>query len=387
MATSHVQVVALPNGDISKAVAGAHVILEAGPGCYLHSLNLGNNQLVVYRKGRVSQTTISKALPSVKIVNYPPPHTLISEEQKSQAINRALQFCGKEAFELRQWLASVGASSEGLSDSNLAETFCSYCVTGLPKRWNVMELYHASPVLPKPIATSLATDPFRQQVTETWSAGQVQETVGQVPAQHKPVDRHNHFDSSHVQACVAEGATKRILQGGMHGPAARFAGAAAAVGCEAYRLYGEVQEKSQQLKDKVINQDQFTEGVTMCSVSASGRAMGGLAGAGVGQAMIPIPIVGAVVGGVAGAVVGGVHSETFASGVWRLSGNKAKAADNVKCIEHKVDDQPCIRAEYTNHGPSEDLACSVVPGSLKEQHFDRQLFHSQAALCEDEGLL
>merc|ERR1719265_1631943 len=155
------------------------------------------------------------------------------------------------------------------------------------------------------------------------------------------------LDSSHLKAHLMEGATKKIVQGGMHGPGARVAGAAAAVGCEAYRLYGEVQEKSEQLRDNVINKEQYTEGVTMCSVAASGRAMGGLAGAALGQASIPIPVVGAVIGGVAGAVVGGVHSETFAGGIFRLTGGKAKADENVRCIEHKSNDQPVSQSECT----------------------------------------
>lgn len=140
---------------------------------------------------------------------------------------------------------------------------------------------------------------------------------------------------------------------------------------------GKCRKKTEQLKDKVINKDQYAEGVTMCSVAASGRAMGGLAGAALGQSAIPIPVVGAVIGGVAGAVVGGAHSETFAHGIWRLSGNKAKADDQVKCIEHKDEYQSSFHAGYNSYDGSNNLACTTAVGYP----------NNQSASNDDEDLL
>jgi len=126
-----------------------------------------------------------------------------------------------------------------------------------------------------------------------------------------------------------------VLAGGFSGSAARVAGAAAAVGCEGYRLYNEVVENNRSLRDRIINEAQYQENFASSTVECSGRAMGGLAGAALGQAAIPVPVVGAVVGGVAGAVAGGAHSAALFKGMWRLSGGKAKADDQVRCIEHR----------------------------------------------------
>lgn len=139
---------------------------------------------------------------------------------------------------------------------------------------------------------------------------------------------------------VSEGHSKELLSTAVHvglrGPAAKIAGAAAAIGCEGYALYKDIGDHQQQRAKQNISSDQFKERVTDSTITSSGRALGGLAGAVAGQAAIPVPIVGAMVGGIVGAAAGGLHASSFSQGIMKLSGGRAKGGDDlVRCIEHK----------------------------------------------------
>ncbi|OLP86396.1 hypothetical protein AK812_SmicGene32513 [Symbiodinium microadriaticum] len=62
-----------------------------------------------------------------------------------------------------------------------------------------------------------------------------------------------------------------------------------------------------QLEDKNISSEQFT-----AQISAVGKKA---------EASIPVPVVGAVIGGVAGAACGGFYANSLVRGAWRLSGH------------------------------------------------------------------
>merc|ERR1712066_362455 len=97
--------------------------------------------------------------------------------------------------------------------------------------------------------------------------------------------------------------------------------------------------------------------------------MGGFAGVAIGQAAIPVPLVGAVVGGVVGAACGGLHADSFARGMLRLSGNKAKGGDDlVRCVEHHTSDNlfpPAAEPVRWNRNPPAEYP---APEKLQAKH-------------------
>jgi hypothetical protein len=167
---------------------------------------------------------------------------------------------------------------------------------------------------------------------------------------------------SQLSNTVTEKAISTAVHVGMRGPAAKIAGAAAAIGCEGYALYKDIGEHSDALESRVISSGQFQERVAESTIASSGRAIGGLAGAVAGQAAIPVPVVGAVVGGVVGAACGGLHATSFSRGAFRLTGSKAKGGDDlVRCIEHKP------RSEVAQGGPCNGgMAADAAAENLQE---------------------
>lgn len=186
-----------------------------------------------------------------------------------------------------------------------------------------------------------------------------------------PASPSSSDSASRLTAALQEKALATALHVGLRGPAARVAGAAAAVGLEGYGLYCEINEHGERLDNRSISEAQYQERVCESAVTSSGRAMGGLAGAAAGQAAIPVPIVGAVVGGVIGAACGGLHANSLARGAWRLTGGKAKGGDDlVRCIEHRPtsEAEPCAGAEARLQEPSSPAvrppACSCEADAL-----------------------
>lgn len=60
-----------------------------------------------------------------------------------------------------------------------------------------------------------------------------------------------------------------------------------------------------------------------------------MAGAVAGQAAIPVPVLGAVIGGVVGAMAAGHHASSLVKGSLRLTGSQARGGDDlVRCVEH-----------------------------------------------------
>lgn len=127
-----------------------------------------------------------------------------------------------------------------------------------------------------------------------------------------------------------------VLHAGLRGgQVAKVAGVAAALSCEGYNLYQEVVQHGEKHKEGNINSDQYQERICESAVTSSSRCVGGLAGAAVGQAAIPVPVVGALIGGLVGAAAGGLQANSMVRGALRLSGSQAKGGDDlVRCVEY-----------------------------------------------------
>mmetsp|Transcript_67733 Transcript_67733/g.141574 ORF Transcript_67733/g.141574 Transcript_67733/m.141574 type:complete len:215 (-) Transcript_67733:384-1028(-) len=156
------------------------------------------------------------------------------------------------------------------------------------------------------------------------------------------------------------------------GHAARLAGAGLAFGCEGYTLYREVETHRQQLDSQAISNDQCQERIAESTVSSGGRALGGLAGAAVGQAAIPVPIVGAVLGGIVGAAAGGFQASSLIRGSLRLSGTQAKGGDDlVRCVEHAPSsaENRDIQSSpiYSQHAVTTSALAGISGTSAKEK--------------------
>lgn len=173
--------------------------------------------------------------------------------------------------------------------------------------------------------------------------------------------------SGSFASTLQEKALATAVHAGLRGPAAKVAGAAAALGFEGYNLYREIGEHSEQLESKEISSDQYKEKICESAISSSGRAFGGLAGAAAGQVVIPVPFVGAVVGGLVGAACGGLQANSLARGVLRLSGGCAKGGDDlVRCIEHHQDEIQDEARRPQSECISEEPATYVVSQCSEE---------------------
>mmetsp|Transcript_5844 Transcript_5844/g.13936 ORF Transcript_5844/g.13936 Transcript_5844/m.13936 type:complete len:393 (-) Transcript_5844:82-1260(-) len=338
---------------------GSHLILEAPGGAVLHAVvviaasrsdDAAGSQgtlpcsLVALRSGTVRQFQVAKAPPGLAVVRYPSPFADPSADERQQAVKRAGAFVGQSSEEVFSTLCKAGASAE----ANVCEMLASYCVTGVARCWHVTDMHSGNPSIGNSqtgdgAAVTLPREPLLPALARDF-------TDSRAPAK-EPV-------TPQVGSCLRDSAPmapsvpdtlssvigEKAVATGVHlclksGAAAKVAGAAATFGCEGYGLYQEVSAHNEKLGKGDISTDQFQEKVSESTITSAGRAMGGLAGVAVGQAAIPVPLVGAVVGGVLGATCGGLHANSFATGMLRLTGGKARGGDDlVRCIEHKIAD-------------------------------------------------
>lgn len=183
--------------------------------------------------------------------------------------------------------------------------------------------------------------------------------------------------SACLTSTLRDKAISTAVHAGLRGPAARVAGAAAAIGFEGYGLYQELNEHGERLQENLISAGQYKDKVCESTVTSSGRAIGGLAGAAAGQVAIPVPVVGAVVGGLVGAAAGGLHASSLIRGAIRLSGGKQKGGDDlVRCVEHLPQEGGSDLPQPTTHSQG-DAARSACMDSHP----------SEAPLCDEEALL
>ncbi|CAE7530389.1 unnamed protein product, partial [Symbiodinium sp. CCMP2456] len=241
----------------------------------------------------------------------------------------------------------------------LAESLITFCITGMCRIWNVEEAHKLTR-----LHRLVALNPEHSQ-KEPLQAFALPRSDDLANVDDGAGDRNPSLPRAKavfsgdsglraVPDKLQEKAISTAIHVGCRGPAARVAGAAAAMTVEGYALYKEIGRHCEQLEGKNISSEQFTERICESTVSSSGRAIGSLAGAAVGQASIPVPVVGAVIGGVAGAACGGFYANSLVRGAWRLSGGKAKGGDDiVRCVEHGT-------ADSSNHAFDnfEKEACS-----------------------------
>lgn len=390
----------LTGGDPNLAPIGAHVVLEANGGAMLHVVRMPDG-LVALRGGRVQHFQVARALPAASVVRYPPPFELLSAAEATQALERARGLVGLDAVELAARLESSGADAGELAaggEAVVSECLCSFCTTGVSKWWRVAEAYRAgkqqaatveavSAPLGSPGSRVLADSavalcaegsPFQSRSADfsplqTSSAGTSPKETASVETTETSAPR------TQLSKTLQDKAIHTAAHVALRGPAAKIAGAAAAIGCEGYNLYQDVGGHSEQLENKNISKDQFQERVAESTIQSSGRAIGGLAGAAAGQAAIPIPLVGAVVGGVLGAAAGGMHASSFARGAFRLSGSKARGGDDlVRCIEHKpMNNSAQVAAPADLPAPAPTFAVAATSSAGR----------SGTSLGDEDGLL
>uniref|UniRef100_A0A7S4SRK2 Uncharacterized protein n=1 Tax=Alexandrium monilatum TaxID=311494 RepID=A0A7S4SRK2_9DINO len=427
-----VRIELLAGGDVAQAPAGSHVLLEASSGALMHALRLSEG-LFALRGGCTRTLQVMRSLPSAAVVHYPPPLGPSCDAERAQAAERARGLAGLSSEQVLSHLERAGADSKELSaggEALVSELLCSFCVTGAARSWGATAAYRAErgrgseairtqhsapasalaappPVLrvsPAALPGALEASSCRSSTTSTAAsqgAGSAWESSSALSQPHSTIGLPSRSHGSSESAGVAstsrslpleeekgssftstlqEKALATALHLGLKGPAARAAGAVAAVSCEGYALYREILEHNDQFDHRNINEDQYKERVCESAVSSSGRAMGGLAGAAAGQAAIPVPIVGAVVGGVLGAACGGYHANSLVRGAWRLSGAKAKGGDDlVRCVEHKPDMAEAANSGGVTLGSSDtDLGCSLTacsapsPASLPRQEEEEE---------------
>lgn len=352
------QIQILPGGDISQAPWGSHIVLEANSGVLLHALRMPDG-LFALRSGRARQFQVAKAFPAAAVVNYPPPFGPPSDAERAQAINRASGLVGLDRAGVVERLIRAGAVASELAEGGDAfesECVASFCATGVCRSWRVAEAYCAAkaPVPASPLFGGSANVASSEACfdSSSWAGSSLppgsSPYTGPAPTTTSGVSKplSSGGDSSVKRLgelslekadglSLHENAIHTAMHCGLRGPAAKVVGTAAAVGCEGYRLYSEVSGHKETLEHQKISEGQYQERVCDSTVTASSRALGGFAGAAAGQAMIPVPVVGAVVGSVVGATCGGLHAESLLRGAWRLSGGKAKGGDDlVRCVEH-----------------------------------------------------
>jgi len=383
MSAAQVMIEQLSDADISKARTGSHVILEAAGGALLHAIRLDNG-LLTLRGGQVRHLQVTQRLPAAATVRYPPPFGACEESQFAQAANRATSCLGLSDSEVVECLERAGAEVKELvtgGDALMSELLCTWCVTGVALCWSIAEAYRsakqrgtstdsilladaglgcspgqaagashdASACKPLPESAAV-TVKKTQDLLQPKTPSVTFESLAQTGDFAEGTD-----STAKLKAKVQEKALATAVHMGLRGPAARAAGAVAAVGVEGYALYQEIVDHADKHEQKTISVDQFQERICESAVSSSGRAIGGLAGAAAGQAAIPVPIVGAVVGGVVGAVCGGFHAESLLRGASRLTGSKAKGGDDlVRCVEHQGE----ANAEQASFTTSQDCFTS-----------------------------
>eukprot|EP00929_Paragymnodinium_shiwhaense_P051572 TRINITY_DN25933_c0_g1_i1.p1 TRINITY_DN25933_c0_g1~~TRINITY_DN25933_c0_g1_i1.p1 ORF type:complete len:420 (-),score=66.85 TRINITY_DN25933_c0_g1_i1:130-1389(-) len=364
---SEVRIERLPSGDVTPCAFGVHVVLEAPTGALLHAVRTPDG-LCALRGGAVSQFQVARSLPAAAAVQYPAPFGPSPDHQeRQQAVERARALMGQSSSQIVAILAEAGGDGAALrADSSgalIAESFASFCVTGVARHWQVTSAYRvksggsadrqstasASQAVARPevsnppFASPAAAGPSATPAAPSW-----QQPSSHPASPSKPVDPSRGYVSAAAEGDARLGSTNangstiqhKAVESAAHvvlrGPAAKLAGAAAAIGFEGYNLYNEVGDHSEKLTDQKISEGQYQDRCVESTVTSSGRAMGGLAGAALGQASIPIPVVGAVVGGIVGAAAGGIHANSLWGGAMRLSGGRAKGGDDlVKCVEHK----------------------------------------------------
>jgi len=342
-------------------------VLESPSGALLHALRLADGGLVALRGGRVCQFRVARAPPVSVVVRYPTPFGASTDVERSQVAERAQGLVGATLAELLPRLVAAGAEEEATlsgGESLAAEGLASLCATGTGRCWRVVELYHArkrraAAELSASAASSsaassqlLSASPHSELSAAAVSgcgssaaaAGTASPSVFDASESSwfsRPGitadDRAHDFNSDDKNKNkFKESAISGVVHVAARGPAARVAGAGIAVGFEGYNLYHDVQDHNEKLEQKEINDDQYKERVADSTITSSGRAIGGLAGAAMGQAAIPIPLVGAIIGGVVGGCAGGLHASSFATGMWKITGTSAKSAghDMVRCVEH-----------------------------------------------------
>ncbi|CAJ1379827.1 unnamed protein product [Effrenium voratum] len=350
-ACAAVEVDILPDGDLNGLAAGDHVVLEAASGSLLQALRLQDGFLAI-RAGRVQTFQVARKLPAASKVRYPPPFALDSDALRTSALERARGFLGMDEGQVREALQQSGADDLPVAGEAIAERLITFCITGLCWHWPVADAHSRRLGLKQARDMTLARAP--REVSN------VDESSGNAsPALKSDGKARDDVIAGKIQ----EKAISTAIHVGCRGSAARAAGAAAAMTVEGYALYKEIGRHRDQLDGKNISSDQFAEKVCESTVSSSGRAIGSLAGAAIGQASIPVPVVGAVIGGVAGAACGGFYANSLVRGAWRLSGGSAKGGDDiVRCVEHAPEpDHPALaREEPVAREParSKDVGCS-----------------------------
>ncbi|CAK0894519.1 unnamed protein product [Prorocentrum cordatum] len=356
-----VSVELLPDGALAEVPVGTHAVLEAG-GALLHAVRLPDGY-VALRAGSVRRFQLARQPPRCAAVWYPQPLGPACDAERAQAAERGRAFLGLGAAEVAARLVGAGGSAallEGGGEALAAECLAGLCATGFARHWGVAEAYRAAcgaaslagaaadagaapppppaagpaPSTPRTSAPSPAPPERHGGVRAAASAPRVEAEGSHArlaaaalpaPGADATLDRAVGAD---VEAWT-DTAVQTAVHAGLRGPATRLAGAAAAMGCEGYALYKEVREHADKYKRRDISGSQYEEKVAESAITSSGRAMGGLCGAAVGQAALPVPIVGAVVGGLVGATAGGLHASSLVRGMSRLSGGKAKGGDDL----------------------------------------------------------
>uniref|UniRef100_A0A7S1F822 Uncharacterized protein n=1 Tax=Noctiluca scintillans TaxID=2966 RepID=A0A7S1F822_NOCSC len=339
----------LPGGALDTAPIGAHVVLEAASGALLHAVRVSDG-LVALRAGMVRHFQISRNPPSAAVVRYPPPFSWPSEVEQRQVVERTRLLLGLDLSGTTAALQQAGGVLDLANEAMVSECAASFCVTGLGRSWNIGAAYEASRATPTPTNIRVEEGPAtqRHQVLASSSGRAACEDSGErggaEAMRHAPSAEAAHMNS--VVEVLGESAMTSALHVGFRSSAAKTCGSVAAAGFEGYALYREVGEHGDKLDQKKISADQYQERVSESTITSAARAVGGLAGAGMGQLLVPVPVVGAVVGGVCGAAMGGFQATSFASGMLRLAGNKAKGGDDlVRCVEHLPSDPVIEEAE------------------------------------------
>jgi len=320
---------------------------------------------------------VARKLPAAATIIYPAPLGPVTEEDRTQIVERARSLAGLELKDIISRLAAAGAFSaaeeEELVSSGealAAESMISYCVTGMSRNWQVSRAYRASQrpaeeVPSAPPCPALGLPGAALEGPHMTSSNSPGSSLSQ--ATHK----------------LQEKAISSMVHLGLRGPAAKVAGAAAAMTVEGYALYQDIRHHGEKLETNSINADQFTERVCESGVTSSGRVFGSMAGAAIGQAAIPIPILGAVVGGVLGGTCGGLQANSLIRGAWRLSGGKAKGGEDlVRVVEHgRSADGPMFAASATLK-----ISVPALPQQQQQQQPYRNPVH-QACTGDEEDLL
>lgn len=326
------------DGDISEAPEGCHVVLEAPTGSLLHAIRLQEG-LFALRGGRTRTFQVKSRPPAALLVRYQPPLGPSSYEELVQAAQRAQSLIGLELGEVVAQLVAAGGDERELAaggEEVAAECLASFCVTGVSRCWNVSDACRAVKSRQTSGCGSTACPTHPSAANGTTDGSSSPASAGDTSPDSVQKASTSLSGKEAIIAKVQEKALKAAIHVGCRGPVAKVAGAAAAIGVEGYGLYQEVNDHAEKLQTQAISAAQYQERVCVSAVSSSGRAIGSLAGATVGQAVIPVPVVGALVGGVIGAAAGGLHANSVVRGVWRLSGGKAKGGDDlVRCVEHK----------------------------------------------------